>query len=222
MKEKLIEAIEKAEDEPTKSNYDKAISLLDQLNDKDERLVERLEKIKPTVDVYEEELKLAKEAIEKAEENLNRETYNEAYKLVVTLSIPNSRLDRQLEALDQEITKIEEEEKLAKEKEEAERIAAEKAEAERVEAERVAAEKAAQEKERQQATQNSQAQSNESSSQHVTQVDNVEQVVYIAPQSGTKYHFSAGCRGLNRANSIQEMSLTEAQNQGYDLCGWEK
>src|SRR5699024_9023149 len=89
LKEQLIEAIEKAEDEPTKSNYDKAISLLDQLNDKDERLVERLEKIKPTVDAYEEELKLAKEAIEKAEEDLNRETYNEAYKLVVTLSIPN-------------------------------------------------------------------------------------------------------------------------------------
>lgn len=161
LKEKLIEAIEKAEDEPTKSNYDKAISLLDQLNDKDERLVERLEKIKPTVDAYEEELKLAKEAIEKAEENLNRETYNEAYKLVVTLSVPNSRLDRQLEALDQEITKIEEE-KLAKEKEEAERIAAEKAEAERVEAERVAAEKAAQEKERQQATAESESQSNNS------------------------------------------------------------
>src|SRR5699024_12571599 len=123
---------------------------------------------------------------EKAEENLNRETYNEAYKLVVTLSILNSRVDRQIEALDQEMTKIEEEEKLAKEKEEAERIAAEKAEAERVEAERVAAEKAAQEKEQQQATQNSQAQSNESSSQHVTPVDNVEQVVYIAPQSGDR------------------------------------
>lgn len=91
-----------------------------------------------------------------------------------------------------------------------------------MEAERVAAEKAAQEKEQQQATQNSQAQSNESSSQHVTPVDNVEQVVYIAPQSGTKYHFSAGCRGLNRANSIQEMSLSEAQSRGYDLCGWEK
>lgn len=65
MKEKLIEAIEKAEDEPTKSNYDKAISLLDQLNDKDERLAERLEKIKPTIDAYEEELKLAKRPLKK-------------------------------------------------------------------------------------------------------------------------------------------------------------
>src|SRR5699024_5608348 len=37
LKEQLIEAIEKTEDEPTKSNYDKAIALLDQLNDKDER-----------------------------------------------------------------------------------------------------------------------------------------------------------------------------------------
>src|SRR5699024_74949 len=217
LKEQLIEAIEKAEDEPTKSNYDKAIALLDQLNDKDERLVERLEKVKPTVDAYEEELKLAKEAVKKAEKELNRETYNKAYKLVVTLSIPDSRLDRQLEELSEELTKIEEEEKLAKEKEEEKRIAAEKAEEERV-----AAEKAAQEKEQQQAAQKSQVQSNESSNQHVTPVDNVEQVVYIAPQSGTKYHFSAGCRGLNRANSIQEMSLSEAQSRGYDLCGWEK
>src|SRR5699024_9037050 len=221
LKEQLIEAIEKAEDEPTKSNYDKAIALLDQLNDKDERLVERLEKVKPTVDAYEEELKLAKEAVKKAEKELNRETYNKAYKLVVTLSIPNDRLDRQLEELSKELTKIEEEEKLAKEKEE-KRIAAEKAEVERAEVERVAAEKAAQEQERQQAAQNSQAQFNASTNQTVTPADNVEQVVYIAHQSRTKYHFSAGCRGLNRANSIQEMNLSEAQRQGYDLCGFEK
>lgn len=48
-----------------------------------------------------------------------------------------------------------------------------------------------------------------------------EQTVYVAPQSGTKYHFSSTCRGLKQASSVVEMSLTEAQNQGYTLCGWE-
>lgn len=46
-------------------------------------------------------------------------------------------------------------------------------------------------------------------------------MVYIAPNSGTKYHFHAGCRGLNNANSVAEITLTDAQNQGYTLCGWE-
>src|SRR5699024_692520 len=223
LKEQIIKAIEKVEEEPTKSNYNKAINLLNKLDDKDERLVERLNTIKSAVDEYEEELKLAKEAVEKAESELSRENYNEAYKLVVTLSIPNSQLDRQLEALDQKITKIEEEERIAAEKAEAERVAAEKAEAERV-----AAEKAAQEKEKKQAAQNSKQQTSSASqpkqvkTSEATQATNVEKVVYVAPQSGTKYHFSANCRGLNRANSIKEMSLTEAKSQGYDLCGWEK
>ena len=229
LKEQLIEAIEKVEDEPTKTNYDKAVSLLDKLTDKDDRLITRLEKIKSTVDEYEEELKLAREAVEQAKTELNRESYNEAYKLVVTLSVPNRSLDRQLDELDKEIIKIEEEEKLAKEKEEEEkRIAAEKAEAERV-----AAEKAAQEQAQKQAAQQRASEPPKQQSPPVSQpkpaqpvetppATNVENVVYIAPQSGTKYHFSPNCRGLNNANSIQEMSLSEAQSQGYDLCGWEK
>lgn len=213
LKEQLIEAIEKVEDEPTKSNYDKAVSLLDRLTDKDEQLITRLAKIKPTVDEYVEELKLAREAVEQAETNVNRESYNEAYKLVGALSVPNRGLTRQLDDLDKKIIKIEEEKEIA---------------AEKAEAERVAAEKVAQEEAQQRATESSKQQSPPVSQPKASQpvetppATNVENVVYIAPQSGTKYHFTASCRGLNNANSIQEMNLSEAQRQGYDLCGWEK
>lgn len=52
--------------------------------------------------------------------------------------------------------------------------------------------------------------------------DDVTKIVYIAPQSGTKYHYRQNCRGLSNANSIAEISLANAKAQGYDLCGWEK
>jgi DNA-entry nuclease len=45
--------------------------------------------------------------------------------------------------------------------------------------------------------------------------------VYVAPQSGKKYHYDAHCRGLNNANSIASMTEQEAINGGYGLCGWE-
>lgn len=89
--------------------------------------------------------------------------------------------------------------------------AAEQAEADRVaEEERMQAEQLAQE----------QAEAERlAAEQQAVQVS--EQTVYVAPQSGTKYHFSSTCRGLKQASSVVEMSLTEAQNQGYTLCGWE-
>lgn len=45
--------------------------------------------------------------------------------------------------------------------------------------------------------------------------------VYIAPYSGTKYHYNKYCRGLSSANSISKVSLSSAKKQGYVLCGWE-
>ncbi|MGX6973412.1 hypothetical protein ACWN74_09560 [Vagococcus lutrae] len=49
-----------------------------------------------------------------------------------------------------------------------------------------------------------------------------ERTVYIAPQSGRKFHYSSNCRGLKRANSVSAISISEATSQGYDLCGFEK
>ena len=46
--------------------------------------------------------------------------------------------------------------------------------------------------------------------------------VYIAPNSGRRYHFNPGCRGLRRAHrNITKMSLKRAISQGYTLCKWE-
>ena len=42
--------------------------------------------------------------------------------------------------------------------------------------------------------------------------------VYIAPDSGTKYHCSKDCRGLKNANSIKKISKKEAKEQGYKKC----
>jgi len=46
--------------------------------------------------------------------------------------------------------------------------------------------------------------------------------VYIAPYSGTKYHYNKNCRGLSSARSISKVSFSYAKNNGYGLCGWEK
>lgn len=51
--------------------------------------------------------------------------------------------------------------------------------------------------------------------------EQTQNTVYIAPDSGRKYHNDPNCRGLSRANSVIPMSLADAQAQGYTLCGWE-
>lgn len=45
--------------------------------------------------------------------------------------------------------------------------------------------------------------------------------VFVAPQSGKKYHYSSDCRGLSRANAVKTMSKNEAIASGYSLCGFE-
>nr|WP_268912349.1 hypothetical protein [Lentilactobacillus sp. SPB1-3]MCZ0976463.1 hypothetical protein [Lentilactobacillus sp. SPB1-3] len=45
--------------------------------------------------------------------------------------------------------------------------------------------------------------------------------VWIAPYQGRKYHYSRGCRGLNRARSTRHVTLHWAKSHRYKLCGWE-
>lgn len=45
------------------------------------------------------------------------------------------------------------------------------------------------------------------------------QIVYIAPQSGTKYHCKNSCRGLNNANEIREITEEEAISMNRSKCG---
>lgn len=221
LNEQIAKAIEKVNEEPTEANYLKAMDLLNQLDNSDHALVKKLEDLKPTVDEYEGQIKVASDAIERAESDLSRQTYVKASELISALSIPNRTLSNRLNKVDTQIIKIEEEKKLveAEEAKENERIAL---------AQKESQQQAEKEQEEQQAAQ--------AQAQHVEQeenfpqieepveeqvVDNIGQLVYVAPQSGTKYHFTPNCRGLNNANSIQEMDLYEAQGQGYDLCGWE-
>ena len=53
------------------------------------------------------------------------------------------------------------------------------------------------------------------------EADMKNQSVYIAPLSGSKYHFDKDCRGLRKAASIEMMTQKAAIDSGYDLCGYE-
>lgn len=57
--------------------------------------------------------------------------------------------------------------------------------------------------------------------QQAASAQQVEQMVTIASNSGKKYHLDPNCRGLSRANSTITMPLSQAQAEGYTLCGWE-
>jgi len=124
------------------------------------------------------------------------------------------------------------EEQVAKDKAEAEKkvkeeqVAKEKAEAEKkAKEEQVAKEKAEAEKkakEQQVAKEKAEADRRAEEQQaEVTNQQQVERTVYVAPDSGIKFHYSNTCRGLKRANSIVSMSISEATAQGYELCGFE-
>lgn len=48
-----------------------------------------------------------------------------------------------------------------------------------------------------------------------------DNIVYVAPLSGEKYHLDPNCRGLRNAESVAELTLSEAEADGYTLCGYE-
>ena len=108
----------------------------------------------------------------------------------------------------------------AEQKAKAEQEAKEKAEAEqKAKEEQVAREKA----EAEQKAKEEQAVREKAEANRAAEASNqqTERTVYIAPNSGTKYHYSSTCRGLKRANSVSSISLSEATAQGYTLCGFE-
>jgi hypothetical protein len=48
-----------------------------------------------------------------------------------------------------------------------------------------------------------------------------DQIVYIAPYSGERYHFSKDCKGLESSESVEEIKRQDAHYEGYTLCGFE-
>ena len=117
------------------------------------------------------------------------------------------------EAHKEEVRKAEEAKKAEEERQRVEaEQAAQKAEEERQRVEAETAQKAEEEKQRVEAET---AQRAEEERQRVEAEQAAQQVpkgltVYIAPQSGTKYHYNSNCRGLNRANSISPMIESDA------------
>lgn len=45
-----------------------------------------------------------------------------------------------------------------------------------------------------------------------------EALVFVAPNSGSKYHASAECPGLSHAKSVEARSLADAERAGYTPC----
>lgn len=45
-----------------------------------------------------------------------------------------------------------------------------------------------------------------------------KKVVYVAPESGKKYHCKKSCRGLSKANKIVSKTEKEAKKAGYTKC----
>lgn len=45
-----------------------------------------------------------------------------------------------------------------------------------------------------------------------------KKVVYVAPESGTKYHKYSDCRSLKNADYVRSMTPKKAKKAGYTKC----
>lgn len=220
--EEIESALTLAESEPTRENYDKAFTLISSLTQENESFADRLTKVEETVKIEEEKILAVEAALEKAEQEETRSAVEEAEVLTAGLVVQNdtfnSRLQQTKSVVEEKERVAAEEERKAEEARQAE-VAAQKAKEERQAL--IAAEKKEEEKQAAKKAEESKAAQKSQAQTQPKQSEKVSNVVYVAPDSGTKYHYSANCRGLNNANSVVEMSLSSAQSQGYDLCGWE-
>lgn len=144
-------------------------------------------------------INVAEQAIKNAEANPTRDTLNQANAAYEAIPV-DKRPSAHQERIAQVHTAVETKEAQERQAQEAARKAEEERkkaeEAARLEQQRLAEQQAAQQQQNQ-------------------------QMVWIAPQSGRRYHFDPTCRGLRRANSTVQMTLQEAQAQGYTHCGYE-
>lgn len=154
---------------------------------------EQQEKERKEAEEKAQQLAEADGLVSQAEAQQTRAAYDTAKAAVAGLPEANDGLNTRLSAVESSITQKEQAE--AQQAEE-QRIAAQQAEAQR-QAEQAAAQQAA-------------PPSNQQT-----------QTVYVAPQSGRRYHYNSSCRGLRNANQIQPLTLQQAIDQGYTLCGFE-
>lgn len=213
--EKLLKsataAITVADKWPSRSNFVTATKAIDKIEKPSEELQNKLKAVEEKVVREEENIKLAEEAIASAETNLTSESIENAKSYLAVVVTRQKDFSTRISNVERTV----EEQAAAAAQAEADRIAAEQAAAAQAEADRIAAEQAAAQAEADRVA------AEQAAAQVAVAAQPVEQTVYIAPDSGTKYHFHSGCRGLSNANSIVEMTLSQAQIQGYTLCGWE-
>lgn len=222
--EKLVKsataAITVADVWPSRSNFETAKKAVDKVDEPSKVLQNKLKAVEDKVISEEENIKLAEEAIASAEANLTSESIENAktyLAVVVTRQKDFSERIANVERTNEEQAAQAEADRIAAEQAEADRVATEQAAAAQAETDRIAAEQAAAAEADRVAAEQAAAQT----FAQATAAQPVGQTVYIAPDSGTKYHFDSGCRGLSNANSIVSMTLSDAQAQGYTLCGWE-
>ncbi|MGG5329388.1 hypothetical protein [Enterococcus sp. AZ163] len=168
--------------------------------------------------------KSTKETSDSSTSESTSQTTKESKKTTASSSKAKLEAEKQAEAKrKEEQKKIAEEQRKAEEaqkieeqqKAEAERVALEQQQAreaaQKAEQERIAQEAAAAQ---QQAALAAQQQAEAEAQQAAAQAQAQPQVqtVFIAPQSGTKYHSNSGCRGLSNANSVEEVSLDSVGN----------
>lgn len=119
-------AIEKAETDKTKENYEAAASLMSTIDTEGTDLEGRLAKVKEFVDTETAKTDKAVAALEEAEKSKKRESYDKANGLISELTAPDEKLIARLKEADTVIAA--EEEKVAAEKAEQDKITAKKAE----------------------------------------------------------------------------------------------
>lgn len=250
LEEEIETILSKAEEEPTRENYEDALELVNFLPSGEDRYSEQLDNIKETVVEEEDKLASAEELIAQAEEDQTEENLEKASRKVASLMYPNEELEKRLSEVENDLEKkqraIAEREEREEEQKRQEEIASQREKEEEAEKERkeqeqkrlAEKEQEEQRKEEQERVEAAEAERSrlaeqENAQQQETQMASVPQetevqestevasAVWIAPDSGEKYHHDPNCRGLSQANSIVEMSLSDAQNNGYTLCGWE-
>lgn len=227
-----IEAVENAEESPTRSNYDKAVELVEELSEPNQELKDRIANIEEAVISHEEAANKASLAVDKAEEHRDRDTYDEAYLLVTSLALEDEQLISRLNSIDEELTLAEEqkieEERIAKEKaekEEADRKAAEeKAAQEKAIADQKAAEEKAAAEQAQSSSDNSGSSSSASGSQTTPPASTPSTKLYVDQNgngtikgSNSQIYHIPGSTYYDRTTNVARWfkTIEEAEAAGY-------
>lgn len=144
---------------------------------------------------------------------VGKKDYQRDKKYQLALLAKKSALKNELSTINKQEKKDAQAQELAKEKQ------AQEQQAQRLQAQQQQKQREEQEKIQQQSQKAAAAKQQVQQSTNDTNPN--ERTVYIAPNHGKKYHYDRNCRGLRTAISISSMTESEAQAQGYTLCGWE-